>query len=165
MKNYGVFVFGCILMILGGLGLLANFGIIELTWSHIWPLFILVPGLMFELGYFFGGRKDPGLLIPGGILLTYGVLFYICVLDGFRWMSLLWPLFILGPAVGLFQFYLFGSRDSGLLIPVGILGGIGVIFLMMNFSRTEIGGLVFPILLIVLGTVIVVRTMRKNREL
>jgi len=125
------YLFGLFLLFIGVLLILANFGFIEIAWDNLWPLFLLIPGIFFELSYFIS-RKDAGLLVPGGILITYGLLFLINVIYGWHLMDNLWPIFPLGVAVGLFQLYLFGGRDRGLLIPVGILGAVSLFFLVNN---------------------------------
>lgn len=129
--------------------LLHNFGLVRLDWDYLWPLFLVVPGLGFELGYF-TNRHDPGLLVPGGILLTYGALFYVNILFGWGLMELLWPVFPLGVALGLFQLYWFGTRDRGLLIPVGILGGFSLLALLFTLNQSSVR-LVLPLVLIGLG--------------
>jgi hypothetical protein len=61
-KNY----FWGIILILIGVGAILNniFNIHFFTISQLWPIFVLIPGLSFEAGYFSRGR-DPGLLVPG----------------------------------------------------------------------------------------------------
>jgi hypothetical protein len=125
------YIVGLSLLFMGVLIILANFGVIEIVWENLWPLFLLIPGIVFELSYFIY-RKDAGLLVPGGILITYGLLFSVNVIYGWRLMEYLWPIFPLGVAIGLFQLYLFGVREKGLLIPVRILGAISLFFLINN---------------------------------
>jgi len=119
------YILGILLVGIGILFLLSNFGFIEISWKYLWPLFLLVPGIIFEFGFFIY-RKDAGLLVPGGILTTYGLLFLANVIYGWQLMEFLWPVFLLGVAIGLFQLYLFGEREKALLIPVGILTNIVV---------------------------------------
>jgi len=125
------YLFGLLLLFIGVLLILANFGVIEIVWDNLWPLFVLIVGIFFELSYFIS-RKDAGLLVPGGILTTYGLLFLVNVNYGWHLMDNLWPIFPLGVAIGLFQLYLFGGREKGLLIPVGILGAVSLFFLVNN---------------------------------
>ncbi len=70
---------GMILIIVGLLLLGNNMGMIILDISKLWPLFLLVPGLLFELSYF-TTRRDVGVLVPGGILTVYGCLFFVNIL-------------------------------------------------------------------------------------
>jgi len=137
-------VLGSIFIILGVLFLLKNLDIIEPFWSYFdigtlvarfWPsLFLLLPGLLFHINFFSGKRRDPGVLVPGGILLVLGIAFQINMLFG-GW-DIMWPLYIFSVAFGLFELYTFGTRDKGLLIPIGILGGLSVIF-FISFSASK----------------------------
>ena len=143
------YVFGFLLLCIGVLLILSNFGIIEIVWEDLWPLFLLIPGILFELSYFIY-RKDAGLLVPGGILITYGLLFLVNIIYGWSLMEYLWPIFPLGVAIGLFQLYLFGGREKGLLIPVGILGAISLFFLINNLLFIDFW-LLAGIALVVIG--------------
>jgi len=132
------YIFGFLLLCIGVILILSNFGVIEIIWENLWPLFLLIPGIVFELSYFIY-RKDAGLLVPGGILITYGLLFLVNVNYGWHLMDNLWPIFPLGVAIGLFQLFLFGGREKGLLIPVGILGAISLFFLINNLFFINLG--------------------------
>ena len=151
----GNYVVGAIFILLGIAFLLSNMGIIDINFSQHWPLTLLIPGLLFELGYFIK-RKDPGLLVPGGMFTTYGALFYINILYGWHWMAYLWPLFPLGVAIGLFQLYLFSEREALLLVPVGIIGGFSLVALTFTLSFWNIS-LVISIILILIGLIIIFR--------
>jgi hypothetical protein len=65
-------------------------------------------------------------------------------------MENLWPIFPLGVAIGLLQLYLFGGREKGLLIPIGILGAVSLFFLINNLFFINFG-LVAGIMLMVIG--------------
>ena len=143
------YLFGLFLLFIGVLLILANFGVIEIAWDNLWPLFLLIPGIVFELSYFIY-RKDAGLLVPGGILITYGLLFLVNVNYGWHLMDNLWPIFPLGVAIGLFQLYLFGGREKGLLIPVGILGAVSLFFLVNNLLFVDFR-LIAGIILVLIG--------------
>lgn len=133
MKRSGIFP-GLMLITLGIFLLVNNMGLVTFNMAYLWPLFLLVPGLFFEFS-FFATWKDPGVLVPGGILTLYGLFFYLNILSGWRFMDSLWPFFILGPAFGLFQLYLFGNREKGVLIASTIL----TIIALTMFSFTLFG--------------------------
>jgi len=158
MKNN--ILWGFFLLFAGGLLILANFGIIEIAWDNIWPLFVLIVGIFFEASYFIY-RKEAGLLVPGGILITYGLLFSISAIYGWHLMGDLWPIYPLGVAIGLFQLYLFGGRDKGLLVPVGILGAVSLFFLINNFLFVDFRLLV-GIILVVIGIGIILKKTKKT---
>jgi len=154
------YLFGLLLLFIGVLLILANFGVIEIVWDNLWPLFLLIPGILFELSYFIY-RKDAGLLVPGGILITYGLLFLVNVNYGWHLMDNLWPIFPLGVAIGLFQLFLFGGREKGLLIPVGILGAISLFFLINNLLFVNFRLLV-GIVLVVVGIWVIFKKIRSD---
>jgi len=91
-----------IVILLGKLGVFAFIG------SVFWPLFVLVPGILLHVLYF--GRTLPyaAMLVPAGLLTVYGLLFFICNVAGWGALAWLWPLFLLGPAVGLYEYATFG---------------------------------------------------------
>jgi len=164
------YIFGLSLLFIGVLLILANFGVIEIVWYNLWPLFLLIPGIVFELSYFIyrkdngnrGGIGDfPGssLLVLGGILITYGLLFSVNVIYGWHLMKDLWPIFLLGVAVGLLQAYLFGGREKYLLIPVGILGAISLFFLINNLLFVDFI-LLAGIVLVIIGIWIIFKKIK-----
>ena len=164
------YIFGFLLLFIGVLLILANFGVIKIIWDNLWPLFLLIPGIVFELSYFIyrkddgnrGGIEDfPGssLLVLGGILITYGLLFSVNVIYGWHLMKDLWPIFLLGVAVGLLQAYLFGGREKYLLIPVGILGAISLFFLINNLLFVDFM-LLAGIVLVIIGIWIIFKKIK-----
>src|SRR6056297_1392731 len=147
-------IYGLLFLVLGIVALLAAINAIELSWDYFWPLFLLIPGLSFEYSFFSKKGKhasDAGILVPGGILITISILFYVNIFFGWHLMELLWPIFILAPAIGLFQFYLFGSRNKGLLLPVGILTAIGLFSLIITMLKIDFFIYIFSIILIAIG--------------
>lgn len=152
---------GIIFILLGVFFLLNNFNILDFSIvsiiSRFWPsLFFVLPGLAFHSLFFSGTNKDAGILVPGGILLTMGVVLQISV--AFNAFDVMWPGFIAAVAVGLFELYYFGSRDKVLLIPAGILGGLSLLF-FSTFSMSRIFGGMFkqlflPVVLIIAGLVV-----------
>ncbi|MGB6371156.1 MAG: DUF5668 domain-containing protein [Atribacterota bacterium] len=166
------YLFGLFLLSIGVLLILANFGVIEIAWDNLWPLFFLIPGIFFELSYFIyrkddsnrGGIEDfPGssLLILGGIFITYGLLFLFNVIYGWHLMENLWPIFLLGPAIGLLQAYLLGGREKYLLIPVGILGVGSLFFLINNLFFIDFV-LLAGIVLILIGIGVIFKKAKSN---
>jgi len=117
---------GLLLILVGIAMILGNIGIIDMSWMFrlSWPLIILIISGFFFMGYMSRRPYGTGLLVPAGILFTIGVTTLIGEIFGYR---LVWPGFILAPALGLFLLYWFGSRSAGLLVPVGILATISSI--------------------------------------
>jgi len=135
--GYLLITFGVLFLI----GKLANFSLVT-----FWPIFLLLPGIAFHLFYLL--YQKPGLLIPGGILTTYGLLFFFSEFTTYRWMEYLWPVFILGPAIGLFEFYLLGGRKNGVLIAAVILFIVGGTFLCISLISTFIPYLLSLVLIV-----------------
>jgi hypothetical protein len=157
-----------ILLILIGALLLAGrvLNLQNFDWSHLWPLILLVVGLSFELGYFIS-RRDPGVLVPGGILITLSVLFLFETYTDWNYSDRTWPFYTLAVSVGLFQLYLFGGKKKGVFIAASILG---IIFLISgstvffnNIFPWANASLILPIILIVLGVVVLLRNF-KDKE-
>lgn len=162
-------IFGGIFVVLGVLFLLNNTGVVNFGYnifdigfliSRFWPaLFLITPGVLMHLGYFSGNGKDAGVLVPGGIFLTVGATCQISML--FNLWHIMWPGFILAVAVGLFELYLFGYREKPLLIPVGILGGLSLIFFINNTLRWmfffRARGIAIPVVLICCGAAIMLK--------
>jgi hypothetical protein len=71
----------------------------------------------------------------------------------------LWPTFILGPGVGLLMMYLFGKRESGLLIPAFILIGLSAIF-FVAFGPFRYYSRYWPVLLILVGLFLLLKRQR-----
>ena len=76
-------------------------------------------------------------------------------------MNFLWPLFIMGPAVGLLEMYLFCKHEKALLIPVSILSIIGFSFLTMNLTKYGYN-YILSLILIFCGTLIMIMNLKKD---
>ncbi len=139
-----------IVILFGKLGVLSFLGIL------FWPLLVIALGIVFHILYF--GRILPaGVLIPAGLLMTYGLLFLYCNVFGWASMGYLWPGFILGAAVGLYEFYLFDSNQpKGAMIAAIILAVASCLFFSFTLFFT---GAIYVIAfgLIAAGLVVMVR--------
>ncbi|MGV2884677.1 hypothetical protein [Paenibacillus taichungensis] len=119
--------------------------------ATFWPTLFVIPlGLFFHWLYFSMIGRGIGLLVPGGILLTAGIVSQIAMLFG-NW-STMWPGFILAVALGLFELYWFGGRNKWLLIPINILTVISLLFFSVMSIGTMLNSLSFvqPFVAIVL---------------
>lgn len=151
---------GGILVIIGAILLISrylfNSSFLSLGPDDFWPMIVLMIGVGFELAYFVP-MKAPGLLVPGGILTTCGLLFFFEVMTNWHFAAYTWPVYILSVAIGLFQLYLYSGKPKGLLVAVGIIGGCAAVSLMIIMFRIFLGfvdfGLVVPIVLVVGGLV------------
>ncbi len=159
----GTKVLGLVLVIAGSLFTLDSLGWIHLSWGYLWPLFLLLPGIAFHAAFFAGRNQNAGLLVPGGILTVYGLLFSAMTIFGWQLMEVFWPVFILGVALGLFELYVFGPRETGLLIPVGILSLVGFAFLFINLLHTG-GSVLVGLALILAGGAVILKGSGLNTK-
>ncbi|MHC1747137.1 MAG: hypothetical protein AB9856_01950 [Cellulosilyticaceae bacterium] len=165
-SNY--YFWGILLVIVGALGVLDNiFGINLIGHYSFWPLIILAIGLCFEFAYF-SAKKAPGLLVPGGILTTIGLLFMFETLTNWHFSAYTWPVYPLAVAIGLFQLYWFGGREKGLLIPVGILTLVATVSFVTRVFGSMYSWLtsssVISILMVIAGLAIIFRSIKKNQS-
>ena len=128
--------------ILAGVGATLLLGSTFHLMTYVWPGFILAPAFGLFLLYVFSKEHSAGLLVPVGILTTVAMTCFISSVLGI-W-EIMWPGFVLSPAVGLLLLYLFGEeKNNGLLIPVFILGGISAFsffsMLMISASYSKVG--------------------------
>ena len=151
------YLVGLLLILIGGFSLITY--IIHLNNElihHLWFLCVLIPGLYFEMNYF-QTRKNPGQLVPGGILTVIGLLFCFEILTRWDYSNYTWPIYLLAVAFGLFQLYLYDHQDKGLLIPITILCLISFLFYLQLFISSS---LLLAIFLIIIGLYIL---LRKNK--
>ncbi|KAA8749850.1 MULTISPECIES: hypothetical protein [Paenibacillus] len=122
-----------------------------MIFATFWPTLFVIPlGLFFHWLYFSMIGRGVGLLVPGGLLLTVGIVCQIAML--FNNWGTMWPGFILAVAVGLFELYWFGGRNKWLLIPINILTVISLLFFAVMSIGTMLSSLSFiqPFVAIVL---------------
>jgi len=163
MKRDNMFL-GALLIVVGLLFLLArvvfDYKIISFDSGDFWPIIVLAIGVTFELIFFRTGKAS-GFLVPGGILTTIGVLFFFEVATKWSFSAYTWPVYILAVAIGLFQLYLFGGKQRGLLIPVFILtsvAAIAVICIIFEVFLSAVDlGFIIPIILIAGGLLFIFR--------
>lgn len=148
---------GTVLIVIGTIFLLPNFT--DLTLRDLWPVLMLAPGVLFFV-VFFMDRRNYGLLMPGAVLTTYGLLFFFCTLWGWYWMTDLWPLFLIGPGLGFFLMYFFGKKETGLLVPGFILTLLGAIFLLRSTDYEYL----WPLAIIVAGVALILKSRRTNPD-
>ncbi|MDO3409189.1 hypothetical protein QWJ34_05390 [Saccharibacillus sp. CPCC 101409] len=124
-KAVGIFVLAAGLIIL-----LGQWGVFAFLGRVFWPLLILLPGVALHLAY--ASRILPAwVLVPGGTLAVYGLMFSLCNTWGFGLIGVLWPAFVLGPGIGLYEYAAFsparlpGIRYAGL----GLIGLSVVLFI------------------------------------
>lgn len=151
-------IIGLVLILLG-VGLFLNGGNpigVGTIFGYYWASIFIIPlGLFFHWLYFsVTAPRAPGLLIPGGIIFTTGIVCQFSMLfDGWSYM---WPGFILAVAIGLFEFYWFGGKNRYLLIPINILTALSLLFFTVFtlgnlFNHLVLSGPLAAIILIAIG--------------
>ena len=146
---------GIFLIFLGSM-LVVNeiYDIDVLSFSNFWPLLILIPGILLEIS-FFAVKKEPAILVLAGVLTTTGLLFIFETTTNWQYSTETWPIYGLGLAIGLFQYYLFSKKNRKLLLFISILAFIS----LFSFAVNCLGniytwltyGLLFPCLMIMIG--------------
>ncbi|MFZ0389755.1 MAG: DUF5668 domain-containing protein [Calditrichia bacterium] len=150
-------IWGLILVILGFLFLGNNLEWFDFNWDQVWPVLMIAAGIFFWIGWLMN-RREYGLLMPGTILLIYGLLFLYCANYGWWRMDSLWPVFLLGPGVGFLFMYLLGNRERGLLVPAVILIGLSALF----WSGVSGFRYLWPVLLIIVGIYLLFVNRRRS---
>lgn len=135
---------GLLLIMLGLLFLGVQKEVVD--WDQIWPFAVMIPGFIFYITYF-KDRKNFGVLMPGTIIITYGLLFLFLIEYGWGNMDQLWPIFILGPGLGFFAMYFGSGRKSSFLIPGTILISLAFLFLVKAWEIFEY----WPLAIILVG--------------
>ena len=153
------YVVGLLLIGLGAVLLLGKAGMFNFAMGVMWPIFVLLPSLFFHILFFARGVPS-GVLVPGGILATYALMFFYCNLFGWHAMAWLWPGFIGGVAVGLFEAYYFNpDRPRPLFIGAAIVASVSAVFFGFTLLAT-VGMYVIAAGMIALGVWIMYRRPR-----
>jgi hypothetical protein len=163
-RNNSLIVWGTILLFAGAFLILGQTGVITHYDQYYIPAILLGLSIAFHLQYFLSSGRNEGILVPAGILLVYGLLFLAVQLWPQATMEKLWPLFILGPAVGLFEMYAFSGSRSGSMIPVFILTAVGGCALLLTFGVFSDWRIIVAILLIGVGTACMVNAFLVPRK-
>ncbi len=148
-----------ILLILAGIFFLFGSFIPEFNLSKLWPLFMLIPVLIFAQLLLEKKKEAVGVLVPGGILLYLTVYFLWLNFTSWSNSDATWPHYMLAPAFGLFCLYL-ATRNSGLLIPVFVLTVLAVLF----FGGIYKSSVLIAVFFIGLGVIILIRPLFKKRN-
>ncbi|PAK55333.1 hypothetical protein [Paenibacillus sp. 7541] len=163
MSSRRDFMLGLFIIVAGVVILLGKLGFFGFVGRTLWPLVLLLPGILIHL-LFFARRVSAAFLIPGGILTVYGLLFLICSLGGWGLMSALWPVLILGVAAGLYEYYLFETPRPARVLPLAL--GIALIgVLIWIFTWLQAGALyVIALVLIAIGVWLIFGRNRSKRD-
>src|SRR5437879_1309895 len=67
---------GAGLIVVGALFLLVEAGgfyLPAVSWRHLWPLFVVIPGVLMLLGALQGRPRSAGLAVPGSVITMVGL--------------------------------------------------------------------------------------------
>ena len=136
MKNTSSLILGVGLIVLGGLALMGNFSLSILGFEfhmlpfwRIWPVTVMGLGITLALpAVFTRGQRWPGMLfIPAlPVFITGSILMTASLFNAWHIWSILWPLEILGLALGFTCAALY-ARIPWLLIPTIVIGLNGLV--------------------------------------
>lgn len=164
---------GIVLVVLGAFALLVQFTGFDA--GEAWPLFVVIPGLtLLLIGFVSLGS---GALIPGAILSVIGlILAYMNASQDWTAWAFVWPLVLPGGVgVGIFLQGL-RNRDAQLLRQGRVLMFVAAVIFMIGFvifgTIFRIGGTDYgwfgkaalPALLIVVGIVLLGRSIQRSRQ-
>lgn len=157
---------GLLLILVGAYMLAVNFGMNVLPVVDLWPIFPIALGLFLLTE---SVLSDKNAIFPGTMFTLVGVFFFAFTLGYVPWerMSVLWPVFPLIMGVSFLLLY-FVRLEWGLLIPTAIFLGTGLVFLGINFgylneSVFSVIWRLWPVLLIILGTSVIVRHATRTK--
>lgn len=160
-RNNSLIIWGVILLLAGVVLILAEAHIIASFESLILPVVLLGLSLAFHMQYFLNSGRNEGLLVPGGILLAYGLLF-LAVMQFDISMNKLWPVFILGVALGLLEMYVFSGGRSGSMVPVFVLTAIGGCALLLTCGIVYDFKMLVALLLVGVGLAMIINVFVKS---
>ena len=174
-RGGGSSALGIVLVVIGLFALVVVLTGTDLT-QYGWPLFIIIPGLtLLVVGF---ARVGAGATIPGGILSVLGVVLAYCnSTNDWPFLAYGWALVTPG-GVGL-GIYLqaLRDRDQHELRTGRTLLFIGLMIFLIGFVLFEsilgisgrdyfgpIGKAALPVLLIVVGVILLVRSIQRSRQ-
>ncbi len=123
---------GIFLIAIGAVLVMDHYHIIYFNIWDLWPLALVYIGLKAERDYFSGNASGRNLL-TGATFLTYGLFFLVSEFTTWNVQGNLWPLYIMGPALGFLQMAYYGHRPRANYRTGMILLGISLLFLVENF--------------------------------
>lgn len=172
--NRGTLLFGGAILIIGIVLLLGE--LFQISFGrYLWPLFILIPGVVVFLSSLSMGKGGDAVAIVGGILSSVGVVLFLQNLTGF-WASWAYAWSLIAPtSVGISQVVYGVVKKSDTHVKNGWeITKVGLIIFAVGFTFFELiiglngfglgsfGLPVIPIGLIALGVIILITAIFKK---
>lgn len=148
---------GLALIIIGLIFILGNFGAFHPDWEVAFTWMIMIMGVLFWIGFLMDKSRD-FLIMPGTILVIYGVVFFLIAKYTWATIESLGPVFILAPALGLYFTYLISQRNRSVLVTAAVLGVISLIFLL---NSVPVFKYIWPFITAGLGIYIIMNPEKK----
>ncbi|WKZ37407.1 MAG: hypothetical protein QY332_05620 [Anaerolineales bacterium] len=159
-SNVGSLVGGALLI---AFGLLALAGQIfrGLDWGFFWPFIVIAFGALFFVAMFAGGKGSAAFAIPGSIISGVGlILLFQNITHRWESMSYFWALIIMFVGVGIYIMGWHGGDEGQKKSGAGVMK-VGIILFIIfgaffEMILSSFSGMIFPILLILLGGYLIV---------
>jgi hypothetical protein len=159
-SNVGSLIGGAVLIAFGLLSLAGQI-FRNVNWGQLWPFLIIGIGGLFFVAMLAGGKQAAGFAIPGSIIGGIGLALLIqSITRHWEPMPYFWTLIILFVGTGIYIMGSYGGDESQKQSGIRVMKVGFILFLLfgaffeMLFSSYN--GLIFPILLILLGVYMMV---------
>ena len=161
-RKTSVSLFGLGLVVVGAVLLMGKMNLFHIHFSSVfWPLVMLFSILGVSRGF---ARNRRGKIFWGTVGFLYGLFFFLRSAEFVEVPTRLFvPATFLIVGIAFFMTYLAKMKDWFFLIPAGIAGGVGTLFLLADLdylSYWEVADTLhtyWPVILIVLGLVFLFR--------
>lgn len=127
---------GLFLITIGAVLVMDYYHIIHFSIWGLWPLILIYIGAKAERDYF-QGLTSARSLLSGATLLTYGLYFLASSFLSWGIQDKLWPLYIMGPAIGFLQMAYFNYRPKSNFRTGILMFGFSVVMLVQNFINIK----------------------------
>lgn len=155
-KQSGI-IWAVALILTGLVILLSSFEVITINNNLYFYVAIAAIGVIFHVTCFLSKPKRYNYLVPGGMFLIIAALFITFEYTDAVSINELWPVIILSAAFGMLEQKVFSRGEQGNWVSIIIISIVGFFFLIQTNLKF---GIVFGILLILIGVLIVVRMSR-----
>jgi hypothetical protein len=120
-KNSKNIITGILLLLVSGAVIVLNIRALEVGFKQLWPVLVLVAGLVLALTAFAGRRRSPLLLAAGTFLCFASVFLLVLAMTGWENLFYLWPGFVLALGMSLAAHSAFGGGKRFWRIPTLVL--------------------------------------------